>query len=211
MDSAVVLALAVSKLGSDNVAAITIDYGQRHRVELMSAACVARFYGVEHQVVDLSGLKQVMKGSSQTDPSVIVPHGHYANEMMKATVVPNRNMILIATAAAFAISKSWDSILYGAHAGDHAIYPDCRSVFVGSMAQALAHCHYYPVTLTAPYVNFSKAGIVTEGAALGVPFKMTYSCYEGDHHVHCGKCGTCVERKEAFIEAGVIDPTKYKE
>lgn len=209
MDSATVLGLARQKLERDEIVAISINYGQRHQIELEHATQIAKHYQIEHQIIDLSSLKQVMKGNSQTDESVPVPHGHYEAETMKATVVPNRNMILLAVAAAAAISRGWKMIYYGAHAGDHAIYPDCRPPFIRAMRETLRVCHYFPLSLEAPYAYHSKQEIVKEGAAMKVPYDLTYSCYEGGP-VQCGKCGTCQERREAFINAGVTDPTVYK-
>lgn len=188
---------------------VAVDYGQRHRVELRYASAIAARLGVPFTVVDLSGLASTVMGdSSQTDPNVPVPHGHYADASMRVTVVPNRNMMLLAVATATAITAGGDAVAYAAHAGDHAIYPDCRPEFADAMAQAMALAHYTPITLARPFIGWSKADIVREGARLGVPFAETWSCYEGGT-VHCGQCGTCVERREAFLLAGVPDPTPY--
>ena len=138
-----------------------------------------------------------------------MPEGSYNEAGMKATVVPNRNMIMIAVAAARAISLGCDSVAYAAHGGDHAIYPDCRPDFVKALAEVLKICDYSPIRLEAPFLNFSKADIVLEGARLGVDFSKTWSCYKGGD-IHCGKCGTCVERRQAFASAGVCDPTEYE-
>lgn len=127
---------------------------------------------------------------------------------MKATVVPNRNMLLIATAAAWAMSLKAASVAYGAHGGDHAIYPDCRPAFADALDQAIRLADWHEVTLERPFVGMDKTAIVRRGAELGVPFALTWSCYVGGDR-HCGKCGTCVERKEAFVRAGVPDPTVY--
>jgi 7-cyano-7-deazaguanine synthase len=128
---------------------------------------------------------------------------------MRVTVVPNRNMILLAVAIGHAIASGADAVAYGAHAGDHAVYPDCRPAFAEAMAEAAGLCHYDPgVTLLRPFIDRTKADIVRLGAALGVPFALTWSCYEGGVR-HCGRCGTCVERREAFTLAGVPDPTEY--
>lgn len=188
--------------------ALSVDYGQRHRRELECAAKTCFELGVPHKVADLSALRSLMGGSSQTDDAVPVPHGHYAEESMKQTVVPNRNMLLIAVAGAWAITNKADAVAYAAHAGDHAIYPDCRDEFVKPLAEALRLADWHSVALERPFVGKTKAEIVRIGHDLGVRFEDTYSCYEG-REKHCGKCGTCVERREAFQLAGVADPTEY--
>jgi 7-cyano-7-deazaguanine synthase len=129
---------------------------------------------------------------------------------MKLTIVPNRNMLLLATAGAYALSRDTHTVAYAAHAGDHTIYPDCRPQFVSAMQLAFERCDFTPLTLHAPFLSITKADIVTLGASLHVPFALTYSCYEG-REAHCGRCGTCTERKEAFQLAGVPDPTEYEE
>jgi len=190
------------------VLTLSVDYGQRHRHEVDQASLICKMLGVEHQVADLSALRPLLGGSSQTD-DFAVPHGHYAEESMKLTIVPNRNMLMLAVAGAWAISRKADSIAYAAHAGDHAIYPDCREEFVAALDTALGLADWYAVKIIRPFVKLSKADIVLMGVALRVPFGMTYSCYEGVPGVHCGECGICVERREAFEVAGVDDPTKY--
>jgi 7-cyano-7-deazaguanine synthase len=128
---------------------------------------------------------------------------------MKATIVPNRNMILIAIAGAYAISVRADCIAYAAHAGDHAIYPDCRPEFISIMEQAIAIADWQSVLLASPFAHRTKADIVRMGATLGVPFEDTWSCYKGGER-HCGLCGTCIERREAFILAGIEDAVEYE-
>jgi 7-cyano-7-deazaguanine synthase len=139
---------------------------------------------------------------------VPVPHGHYAAENMKQTVVPNRNMIMLAVAAGWAISEKADRVAYGAHAGDHTIYPDCRPEFAAALGKAIGLADWHHLDLHCPFIKLSKTDIVRLGAQLHVDFAQTWSCYEGGE-LHCRRCGTCVERKEAFERAGVIDPTKY--
>jgi 7-cyano-7-deazaguanine synthase len=198
------------KANGHQVLPISVHYGQRHEKEIEAAYMVCTHAGVRHRVADLSHLRMFMGGSSQTDWSVPVPHGHYTDESMKATVVPNRNMLLLAVAGCYAVSQGADAVAYAAHAGDHAIYPDCRPEFADAMAKAFGLCDFKPLELSRPFVGKSKADIVKIGASLGVPFGLTWSCYEGGDF-HCGKCGTCVERREAFQLAGVEDPTRYKE
>ncbi|MFM9146691.1 MAG: 7-cyano-7-deazaguanine synthase, partial [Verrucomicrobiota bacterium] len=139
---------------------------------------------------------------------VKVPEGHYEEESMKATVVPNRNMLLISVATAWAVSLRAESVAYGAHGGDHAIYPDCRPEFAEALDRAVRLADWHEVRLERPFVKMDKAAIVRRGAELDVPFSLTWSCYVGGER-HCGKCGTCVERKEAFRLARVTDPTDY--
>lgn len=188
--------------------ALSVNYGQRHRLELYAAEAIADTYGVPWHLANLEAVRDLLGGSSQTSAAVPVPHGHYTDESMKQTVVPNRNMILLALAGALAISRKAQAIAYAAHAGDHAIYPDCRPAFTEALAPAFALANWEPVELLTPFITWMKADIVRRGAHLGVPFVTTYSCYEGGAQ-HCGQCGTCVERREAFTLAGVEDPTVY--
>lgn len=210
LDSTVLLWDAMERAARrEDVHALSVDYGQRHRRELDAAHRIATRHGVQHTTVPLDGLRAVMRGSSQTD-DVAVPHGHYADESMRTTVVPNRNMILIAVGIAHAISVGAERVMYAAHVGDHAVYPDCREVFAEAMDFAASVCHYEPIRLWRPFIGMTKADIVRRGAELGAPMAETWSCYEGGE-LHCGQCGTCVERREAFVLAAVEDGTQYKE
>ena len=208
MDSTVLLADVIEQ--GDEVLALSVDYGQRHKKELEYAAATCQHFGVTHEVADLSGISRLLGGSSQTDPDIPVPHGHYAADTMKQTVVPNRNMIMLSVATGWAISQKADRVAYAAHAGDHTIYPDCRESFAQALDKAIQLCDWHELELWRPYVGITKADIVTVGVGLGVPFGQTWSCYEGGD-IHCGACGTCVERREAFVDAGVEDPTEYRE
>ena len=208
MDS-VVLLYSLKKEGLD-VHAVTVDYGQRHVKEIDAARLITLDLRVPHYVIDLSRNDGMFKGSSQTDGEVEVPHGHYTEESMKKTVVPNRNMIMLSMALGYAISIGAEKVYYGAHAGDYAIYPDCRPQFVDALNRAAKICHFYPLEIIAPFDLWTKAQICEEGGNMNVPFGRTWSCYEGQE-LHCGKCGTCVERKEAFNLSGVFDPTEYRE
>jgi len=196
------------KASGDADAALLFDYGQRHKKELEFAAQNCRKLGVPFELADLSPITKLFGKSSLTDTSVEIPDGHYEDENMKSTVVPNRNMIMISIAAARAISVGTDKVAYAAHSGDHAIYPDCRPEFADALDNVLGLCHYYPLSLYRPFVDKTKSDIVKLGAELGVDFSLTWSCYKGGA-VHCGTCGTCTERKEAFRLAGVPDPTAY--
>ena len=208
LDSTVLLAHLLSR--NDTVKSMSVDYGQRHSRELKFAEDSSRYYGVIHETIPLASqaLSRILAGSSQTDPSIPVPLGHYQEENMKKTVVPNRNMILLALACSWAVSSKYDGIAYAAHSGDHAIYPDCREEFVKPLAQAMENADWHKVTIFRPFIEMSKAEIVKLGASLKVPFQLTWSCYKGEK-LHCGECGTCVERKEAFQLAGIPDPTEY--
>lgn len=191
------------------IRALSINYGQRHWRELQAADGICRRVGVDHKIADLSGIRSLLSGSALTD-AVEVPEGHYAAESMKSTIVPNRNMILLSIAIGWAVSLKYDGVAYAAHAGDHPIYPDCRPEFVDAMERAAELCDWRPVTIHRPFVDKTKADLVRIGAELGAPLELTWSCYRGGE-AHCGKCGTCVERQEAFECAGVKDPTEYQE
>ncbi len=193
----------------DRVLTLSVDYGQRHRVELEHARRITRSLGVPWQLADLSNVGSLLGGSSLTSPEIAVPHGHYAEPSMKQTVVANRNMIMLAVAAGWAISQRADRLAYAAHAGDHTIYPDCRPAFADAMARAIRLADWHEIGLYCPFIHLTKTQIVVRGAELGVDFGSTWSCYEGGS-VHCGLCGTCFERREAFQQAGVPDPTRYK-
>lgn len=197
-----------------NVHALSFNYGQRHVKELASAKDVAFFANqyakplgleVTHAVIELTAFRGIFTGSSQTDDRVPVPKGHYEDESMKLTVVPNRNMIMLSIAAAFAISSKTNSITYGAHSGDHAIYPDCRPLFIDQMRKVLSVCDYRPIQLKVPYMTLSKGDIVKLGLRYKVPFELTWTCYEGEA-LPCRACGACVERAEAFELNKATDP-----
>jgi 7-cyano-7-deazaguanine synthase len=191
-----------------DVQALSVNYGQRHSKELDCAKSLCKKLNVEHHVADLTALNPLLSGSSLTSPHVQVPEGHYEDESMKATVVPNRNMILLSIATGWAMSTGASSVSYAAHSGDRAIYPDCREEFADAMNSVMEIAGWDKVSLNRPFSSLTKADIVKFGDELGVPFEQTWSCYKGGQ-VHCGVCGTCVERREAFQLAGVTDPTIY--
>lgn len=191
-----------------DIYALSFDYGQRHAKELGFGGDICARLGVSHQIVDLSALKRILRGSSQTD-DIPVPEGHYAEESMKLTVVPNRNMVMLAVAAGYGMSLKAGTVSYAAHAGDHAIYPDCRPEFADALDRAIELADWHRIRLERPFIGKTKADIARIGHELGVPFEKTWSCYKGLEK-HCGKCGTCTERKEAFQLAGVPDPTEYE-
>lgn len=230
MDSATALWWAL-KQGYD-VTSMTFDYGQRHKKEIEATWAIRNYAYAKtmehwrtHVVVPMTGVSAAcMSGGSQTG-SEPVPHGHYTDESMKVTVVPNRNMIFLALATGRAVMEKAERVIYGAHAGDHAIYADCRPEFVNSMRQVIRVATYeaqsskqfgqlqyappFTVDLEAPFIDKTKAAVAVIGGELGVPFALTWSCYEGKDF-HCGKCGTCVERREAFRLARIEDPTNYE-
>ena len=193
---------------------LSFDYGQRHVKELAFAKACADRLGAVHKIVDLHSITELLPGSSLTDPTVEVPEGHYAAESMKSTVVPNRNAIMLSIAWAHAVAIGADTVAFGAHSGDHFIYPDCRPEFFNSLSTTLRLANKGfgnpDLFLSAPFIEFTKAQVVELGWEAAVPFEETWSCYKGGDK-HCGKCGTCVERKEAFKLAKISDPTEYEE
>lgn len=207
MDSTTLLYYLLDQGHSVDV--LTVNYNQRHRKEVAFARQTCERLSVSFSLVDLSSVGQLLAGSSLTDASVDVPKGHYAAETMKVTVVPNRNAIFLAVAYGVAEARGLDFVGYAAHAGDHPIYLDCRPAFATAFEEMEWKALGRDVRLLAPFIDKTKADIVIIGDALGVPYGETWSCYKGGE-VHCGKCGTCVERKEAFELAGVEDPTDYR-
>ena len=206
MDSFTVLNRAL-KDGKE-VFAISFDYGQRHVKELLCATTVCSKLGVEHKVVDISAINQLLAGSSLTD-DIDIPEGNYEAESMKSTVVPNRNMILISLAVAYAVSVGASQVYYGAHSGDHAIYPDCRPEFVEKMNDVCKIANYESVEVYSPYLTVSKTAILTDGLAMGLDYSDTWTCYNGRDKA-CGKCGACQERLEAFADNDATDPINYE-
>jgi 7-cyano-7-deazaguanine synthase len=188
---------------------VSFDYGQRHKKELEYARRCAARLGATHEVIDITDIGRRLTGSALTHGAT-VPDGHYAEETMRLTVVPNRNAIMLAIAFGVAVAKEAQAVAAAVHGGDHFIYPDCRPPFVKAFAtmQRFALDGFAQIALETPFLRRSKADIVREGARLGLPFEETWSCYKGGDR-HCGRCGTCVERREAFHLAGVDDPTVY--
>ncbi|WP_135501938.1 7-cyano-7-deazaguanine synthase QueC [Roseovarius aestuariivivens] len=188
---------------------LSFDYGQRHVKEVEYAARCAERLKVPHKVVDISGVGRALSGSALTD-DVEVPDGHYAEDTMKITIVPNRNAIMLTIAFGMAAAERAGAVGAAVHGGDHFIYPDCRPGFIEAFQkmQDQALDGVAEVKLYTPFVTRSKADIVTEGAKWNTPFGETWSCYKGGG-VHCGRCGTCVERREAFHLARIADPTDY--
>lgn len=206
MDSFTVLNRAIKD--GKQVFPLTFDYGQRHVKEIECASAVCKELGVEHKVIDISAINQLLAGSSLTD-DIEIPEGHYEEESMKSTVVPNRNMILISLAVGYAVSVGASQVYYGAHSGDHAIYPDCRPEFVDKMNDVCQIANYEPVEIFSPYLNVDKTAILTDGLKMGLDYSKTWTCYNGREKA-CGKCGACQERLEAFRDNNATDPIPYE-
>ena len=192
-----------------HVRAVSFDYGQRHRKELLFAARSCAALEIPHAVIDLSSIAPFLPGNALTG-DVEVPHGHYAAPTMKRTVVPNRNAIMLSVACGIAAANGAETAAMGVHAGDHPIYPDCREEFIRAFEEMerLSLDGISAMRVYTPFIQSSKADIARIGEELGVPWRQTWSCYEGGD-IHCGRCGTCVERREAFQLAGIVDPTDY--
>lgn len=192
------------------VGAISFDYGSKHNAkELPFAAWHAKALGVPHDVVELDFINRLFV-SDLLQSGGEIPEGHYEEENMKRTVVPFRNGIMLSIACGVAESRDATGLVIAAHSGDHAIYPDCREPFMQAMADAMKHGTYVNIELLRPFIDCDKAEIARRGDAIGVDYALTWSCYKGGQ-VHCGVCGTCVERREAFLLAGLQDPTVYEQ
>ncbi|MDA7597342.1 7-cyano-7-deazaguanine synthase QueC [bacterium] len=208
MDSVVALHDAIAA-GHDVVAAVSFDYGSKHNHrEIPFAKIHADLVGAGHRVIDLIFMDELFE-SDLLKSGGDIPEGHYEQENMKQTVVPFRNGIMLSIAAGFAESIEAEGLVIAAHSGDHAIYPDCREDFMKPMGDAIQAGTYVNLELMRPFIALRKEDIAARGAELGVDFSQTWSCYKG-LDLHCGKCGTCVERKEAFAIAGISDPTEYE-
>lgn len=188
--------------------AVSFDYGAKHNHrEIPFAAEHAARFGVRHEVITLDFVRRLFT-SHLLEGGGAIPEGHYEAENMKQTVVPFRNAIMLSIACGLAESVGAEGLVIAAHGGDHAIYPDCREDFMRAMGDAMRLGTYAHVQLLRPFIALDKGRIAAEGARLGVNFARTWSCYQGGA-VHCGRCGTCVERREAFTRAGLPDPTVY--
>lgn len=189
--------------------AVTFDYGSKHNArEIAWAKVHCGRLGIRHIVIKLDFMQRYFT-SSLLEGGDEIPEGHYADENMKSTVVPFRNGIMLSVAAGIAESNGLKKILIANHGGDHTIYPDCRPEFIEAMDRAIANGTYEDVRIDAPYTNITKADIAKIGKRLGIDYSETWSCYKGGER-HCGKCGTCIERKEAMALAGIDDRTEYE-
>ncbi len=198
-------------LGQHQVTAcVSFDYGAKHNArEIPFAKLHAERNGIFHQVIPLDFINRLFK-SDLLQSGGLIPEGHYAEESMKQTVVPFRNGIMLAIAAGYAESLGAEALVIAAHSGDHAIYPDCREPFMQAMAAAMSAGTYANIQLLRPFIAIDKSGIARRGIELGIDFAETWSCYKG-REIHCGVCGTCVERREAFHLAALVDPTRYEQ
>ena len=206
IDSTTALGLAIKKYGKDQVIALSVSYGQKHDKEIKAAIAVAQYYGVEHLFLDLSKIFQYSNCSLLQQSTEDIPEESYAEQISKtngdkpvSTYVPFRNGLFLSSAASIALSKDCEVIYYGAHADDSAgfAYPDCSPVFNQAMNEAIWEGSGHQLKIEAPFVNVSKAEVVRIGLELGVPYELTWSCYEGGEKP-CGKCGTCIDRAAAF-------------
>lgn len=193
--------------------ALTFIYGQKHKREIECARKICDNLNIAHRIIDISSLKEVLSGSALTDSGVEIPEvpetAEYY-ETLKTTIVPNRNSIFLSIAIGYAVSIGANHVFFGAHHSDRGVYPDCRGEFVEAFehAERLANDNPYLV-VSVPFVNMDKSEIVKLGTVLGVPYKETWSCYRGGE-LHCGVCSSCRERKRAFQEADIWDPTEYE-
>ncbi|MGX5914421.1 7-cyano-7-deazaguanine synthase QueC [Aliidiomarina sp. Khilg15.8] len=206
MDSFTVLNRALED--GYQVFAVSFHYGQRHHRELDAAREVCAKLGVEHKVVDIRSINTLLSGSSLTD-DIEVPEAEYATSNMTSTVVPNRNMILLSLAIGYAVSIKASKVYYGAHAGDHDIYPDCRPEFVAAMNDVSQIANYEAVSIHSPYLTQSKADILADGIRMGLDYSQTWTCYNGREKA-CGRCSACRERLAAFASLGLSDPIAYE-
>ena len=187
---------------------LTFNYGQRHKKEIDVARRVTQELGLTHKVIDITAINELLQGSSLTS-DIDIPEGHYEEDSMKSTVVPNRNMILLSLAIGYAVSIGANKVFYGAHSGDHAIYPDCRPEFVEKMNDVSQIANYESVEIVSPYLQQSKIEILKDGLDMGLDYGKTWTCYNGREKA-CGRCGACQERLEAFQENGQTDPLEYE-
>ncbi len=186
------------------VRAISFNYGQKHSKELMYAIKTCEKLGVQHKVINITFLKELVSNSALTS-DMEVPEGHYEGENMKQTVVPNRNMIMASIAIGWAVNEDFGEIALGVHAGDHAIYPDCRPEFIEALAKIAWIANYKAISVYTPFINIDKGDIVIQGKDLNVDYSLAWTCYKGQEKP-CGLCGSCQERAYAFKKADMIDP-----
>ena len=189
---------------------ISFNYGSNHNVkEIPLAEMHCRRLGIKHITINLDFMGQYFK-SSLLEGGEAIPEGNYADENMKSTVVPFRNGIMLSIAIGIAESNNLKKVLIANHGGDHTIYPDCRPEFIKAIDAAAYAGTFVNAHVEAPYTHITKGDIARIGKRLGLNYAETWSCYKGADK-HCGRCGTCIERKEALTEAGIDDTTEYEE
>lgn len=210
LDSTVLLNVLKHRNTEMSLYGLSFNYDQKHKKELTYAKEWGLKLCNEWRLVDLNFMKDFSKNSALSNEEVPIPEDNYNHINQKLTVIPNRNMIMLSIAVAWAESLGVRSVYYGAHKNDRVIYPDCRSEFVEAISKASVLGTYTKVAIYAPFVNTLKSDIVNYGARLDIDFKKTWSCYNG-RKKHCGRCGTCQERKEAFINSKIEDPTEYED
>ena len=196
----------------EDVVALTILYGQKHLREVLSAQEIAKRCGVHHKILDLISLREILSSALTREDIAVpeVPETADYYDTLQSTIVPNRNMILLSIAAGYAVSLGFDAVAYAAHWSDRGVYPDCRDIFVSSIEHTIRLATDNPsFRVLAPFISLDKSEIIRIGANLGVPYDLTWSCYRGEE-IHCGTCSSCRERKRAFAEAGIPDPTEYR-
>ena len=217
VDSTTCLGMAVKEYGHENVVGLSIFYGQRHDKEIKAADSVCDFYKVEHITLDLSTMFQFSDCSLLQHSDEDIPEESYAEQLTKtdgkpvSTYVPFRNGLFLSSASAIALSKGCSKIYYGAHSDDAAgnAYPDCSEAFNKAMNTAIYEGSGKQLEIVAPFISLNKSQVVKKGLEIGVPYELTWSCYEG-HEKACGKCGTCIDRRAAFELNGVTDPIEYE-
>ncbi len=222
VDSATCLGMAIDELGVDNVSAVSVFYGQKHSKELECARNIAKYYGIKHYELDLSSIFEYSNCPLLSQSTEEIEHKSYIDQIkengegMVKTYVPFRNGLMLSSVASLALSIYEDAeqvnIYLGAHADDSAgnAYADCSPEFAQAMYSAIYTGTYNKVVVQTPLINLNKAGVVREGLELGVPYELTWSCYEG-HEKACGTCATCIDRQNAFIANGELDPIGYEE
>ena len=212
VDSTTCLGMAIEKYGREQVTALSVFYGQKHKKEMEAAKQIAVYYQVEHLQLDLERIFQYSNCALLSHSDQDIPKEDYASKIADAegkpvsTYVPFRNGLFLASAASIGLSKGCDVIYYGAHRDDAAgaAYPDCSKEFYQAMNQAVLEGSEGQIRLEAPFIEWTKAEVVRKGLEINVPFKMTWSCYLGGEKP-CGICGTCRDRAAAFAENGILD------
>ncbi|SFH45505.1 7-cyano-7-deazaguanine synthase QueC [Modicisalibacter xianhensis] len=190
------------------VHALSFHYGQRHARELKVAEQVCLDLDIPHRLIDIRAIHSLMDGSALTDTERAMPQGEYGQDNLTATMVPNRNMVLLSLAIAHAVNIGASICFYGAHGGDHVLYPDCRPEFVDKMNDVAAIANFDPVRIEAPYLHSDKASILADGLSMGLDYARTWTCYLGEE-LACGQCGSCRERLAAFAANRLTDPLRY--